>query len=368
METYCSGLSSPVLTVLDQRRTGSQDKGSQADTSDFQSMLDQKRTTFNENHDGKCDETRTCKEETTQKKAFATGEETTDADLEAHKQMAWTFLAVLQNPVIQDSSQASADVSLGAVASDSAIAEGLIEYAVPIQETRTVEPAAMEGNGAEVMGTELMASHADDVMPAVQSGGAGENQGQAAGEQDAGWTIHNEDVEHPDMPAGEQMIFQNIREIPVKVGEVSGVRTPVETNTLEEQLNVRLCQAVRDGETVVELQLEPENLGSIQVKLAQSEDGALHISIYAENSHTRTLLERDLAGLQSMLGRNTQQDVQIEVSHQESSHQQSLYDDGNHDNGNQGHQQEHQQERQQNDESFLQRLRLGLDSLNVAAS
>lgn len=366
MELYCSELSRPVLTMLDQRRTGSQDKGSQADTSDFQAMLVQKSTTVNENRKGECDAERTCKEQITQKKDFAAGEETTDTELEVHKQLAWTFLAVLQNPVIQDAPQANADVSFGAVTSSSAMAEGLIEYAVPIQENQTLQQATMDGNGTKVMGTDLMASHADDVMPAIQSGGASENQGQAAGKRDAAWTIHDDELEHPDMPVGEQRIFQNVREIPVKVGEVSDVKTTSETNSVEEQLNVRLSQAVRDGETVMELLLEPENLGSIQVKLAQSEDGCLHISIYAENSHTRTLLERDLTGLQAMLGRNTQQEVQVEVSHQESSHQQSLYDDGNRGNGKQGHQQGHQQDRQQTDENFLQRLRLGLDPLNVA--
>ena len=76
----------------------------------------------------------------------------------------------------------------------------------------------------------------------------------------------------------------------------------------------------------MELQLEPKNLGRVQVEMTWDQEGALHVSMYAENSRTRALLEQDLAGLRSVLSQNTQQEVRVEVSRQQESQQQNFYD------------------------------------------
>jgi flagellar hook-length control protein FliK len=113
----------------------------------------------------------------------------------------------------------------------------------------------------------------------------------------------------------------------------------------------------------VELQLTPENLGRVQVEIVLGENGALRVAIHAENLNTQNLLRQDASSLQNVLGRNTQQEVIVDVPRQEEAQQQNLYDDRQ--------EQQQQQERQQNsrsetrtsDQDFLDQLRLGLISL-----
>ena len=112
--------------------------------------------------------------------------------------------------------------------------------------------------------------------------------------------------------------------------------------TMKLQIGDKLTETLANGETRVELQLTPDHLGKITIELTQSSDGALHVSLFAENSQTKVMLERDMAGLQGLLNQNVRQDVQVEVSQQQE---------------NRG--QEQRQNRQQG-EDFLDQLRLGL--------
>ena len=148
----------------------------------------------------------------------------------------------------------------------------------------------------------------------------------------------------------ETPVFQEVSDIPIKVGETETVEQPGEARPLEIQLGEKLM-------------LEPRNLGRVQVEMTWDQEGTLRVSMYAENSRTRTLLEQDLAGLRSVLSQNTQQEVRVEVSRQQESQQQNFYDGGS--GGQNGRQQQEQhQGRQQNGQDFLHQLRLGLVSLD----
>lgn len=161
----------------------------------------------------------------------------------------------------------------------------------------------------------------------------------------------------------ETPVFQEVSDIPIKVGETETVEQPGEARPLEIQLGEKLMQVLKQGESKVELQLEPRNLGRVQVEMTWDQEGTLRVSMYAENSRTRTLLEQDLAGLRSVLSQNTQQEVRVEVSRQQESQQQNFYDGGS--GGQNGRQQQEQhQGRQQNGQDFLHQLRLGLVSLD----
>lgn len=366
MGTCCNGLLNPVQTMLNQRKPVSQEKNSQTETSDFQTLLAQKRTSDADGRERECTEELACNDEMKQEAGSVAGEETADIDLELHKQMAWAFFAAVQYPVIQDYQSLDAAVPFDSDKTGNVLFEGRMEPAVSAQGTQVFEQPTTGSEEAETLFAAQIPSQMDDVIPAVQSSEGGKNQGKAAVERDTEWMYHAEE-QQVDAPGVEQTVFRDIREIPIKVGETSETTVSEEANSVETQLNVRLCQAIREGETVVELQLEPESLGRIQVKLTQSEDGTLHISMLAESSHTRTLLEKDLTGLQAMLGRNAQQEVQVEVSHQESSHQQNFYD-GRQGSGRQDQQREQRKEQQKTNEDFLQQLRLGLYPLSVSAS
>ena len=157
----------------------------------------------------------------------------------------------------------------------------------------------------------------------------------------------------------EAPVFRDVREIPVKVGEAPAAEETPET-PVEDQIGPKLAEALKSGDTRVEIQLAPDTLGKVTVEVTLREDGALHIALHAENSQTRGLLERSADNLMAMLGRDARQEVQVEVPRQQESQQQNFYD-GQQGREHQGRQQEqeHQQERQ-GGEDFLQQLRLGL--------
>ena len=155
-----------------------------------------------------------------------------------------------------------------------------------------------------------------------------------------------------------QRLFRDVEAAPIKVGEAPVMEQSGGTPPVEVQVGAQLAQALSQGESRVELQLNPESLGKVTVEIIQSTSGVLHIALSAENSQTRGLLEKHAVNIQTMLGR--EQEVQVEVRQPEESHQsqQHSYD------GHSGNQQQEQQERRQQHphrtEDFLQQLRLGL--------
>jgi len=162
----------------------------------------------------------------------------------------------------------------------------------------------------------------------------------------------------------ETPVFESVETAPIKVSETAVPKETAPAEPVEDQIADKLTETLNLGETRVELQLTPENLGKVTIELTQKEDGSLHIALQAESSQTRSLLERDLSGLQSLLSRTTQQEVQVNVSQPQEQQQQQNYD---------GHQQQHQQQQEQQEnrrsgEDFLNQLRLGLLTPEAEAS
>lgn len=169
--------------------------------------------------------------------------------------------------------------------------------------------------------------------------------------------VESESVEVEDGSAVmETPVFESVETAPVKVSETAAPMETAEAEPVENQIADKLTQTLASGETKVEVQLAPEHLGKVTIELTQKEDGSLRISIQAESSQTRSMLERDLSGLQGMLNRVTQQEVQVNVSQPQEQQQQQNYDG----HQQQRQQQQHQQEERRNGEDFLNQLRLGL--------
>ena len=157
----------------------------------------------------------------------------------------------------------------------------------------------------------------------------------------------------------ETYVFEDVKAVPVKVGEAP--KAPETEKPLDEQIGPRLTEALRNGETRVELQLTPENLGKVTVEMTWSKDGGLVVQLHAENRETRNLLTKNTAGLEQLLGRETQQEVRVEVPRQEESQREDLYEQQQ--EQHRRHQQE-QRRKQESGEDFLQQLRLGLIPLD----
>lgn len=156
-----------------------------------------------------------------------------------------------------------------------------------------------------------------------------------------------------------QPVFRDIKAVPVKVGEVYQAEPTVENGVELKDLGDKLTQAIDRGENRLELQLQPAELGRIRVEMRWSDEGALHVILHAESTRTQSLLEKDMASLQTLLGRETHQEVKVELPRQQEAPRQS-FDDGRQNGGQQHHQQEQRQSGRHSGQDFLHQLRLGL--------
>ena len=171
----------------------------------------------------------------------------------------------------------------------------------------------------------------------------------------------DDQAELMDVGQGPQRIFHDVEAAPVKVGEVYETEQTGQADVAQ-QIDAGLAQALERGESLVRIQLTPENLGNVTVEISQSADGVLRVALSAHSSETRGLLERHAADLQGLLTSRTQQFVEVDVQRQAESQQnqnQQNYD------GHNGHAQDGQEHRRQRREhtgsqDFIQQLRLGL--------
>ena len=289
------------------------------------------------------------------------GQIVTEDPQELEKQMALAAMAVMQNPVIPVEQVTAPEET---AVTDVAGVELVVETA-DIQVTdapvtaETVEIAPQEG--AEEAVEQLPQEQARPVEAETQTAedtGAELEVKVTTGE--AGGAEQETDAQDTPQDGMEEVpVFQEVREIPMKVGEAPVAEETLET-PVEDQIGPRLAEALKSGDTRVEIQLAPESLGKVTVEVSLREDGTLHVALHAENSQTRGLLERSADNLMAMLGRDARQEVQVEVPRQQESQQQNFYD-GQQGREHQGReqQQEHRQERQ-GGEDFLHQLRLGL--------
>lgn len=159
---------------------------------------------------------------------------------------------------------------------------------------------------------------------------------------------------------GETTVFRQTETTPIKVGEATATPKAPEAQNVQNQVAESLGKAVESGERKVQVQLSPEHLGKITIELTQQQDGSLRVVLQAENPHTRLLLEKDMSGLQQLLGRTTQQEVQVEVPrNQEGQQHQDLTEQ---EQQEQQRRQQEQREEKQSMEDFMNQLRLGLVS------
>ena len=234
------------------------------------------------------------------------------------------------------------------------------------QNGTTVELAPIQTEQAPVLGTKTEAAPqmqpqaAETPQTAPQTNAGKADSGESRGSELPAEKLQAEKrTEQTD--AEPQPVFRDIKAVPIKVGEVYQAEPATENAVELKNLGDTLKQAIDRGENRLELQLQPAELGRIRVEMRWSSEGALHVVLHAENARTQGLLEKDMAGLQLLLGRETQQEVKIELSRQQEASRQS-FDDGRQN----GEQQQHQRQEQEQQSSrhsgqdFLHQLRLGL--------
>lgn len=214
-------------------------------------------------------------------------------------------------------------------------------------------PAELTDIGAERIGE----AAAEETVPgdAVQTDGARAEQGDESGVQQEG------EAEIVELP--QQSLFQELRAVPIKVGETSAAQRSEQLKGMEKQLLGPLSKAIERGDTKVEIRLKPAYLGTVKVELTRGADGSLQVLLSAENPRTQALLDKHAADLQSTLFDQTQEPVRVEVRQPEETQRGNDYQQ----DGRQGGRQQERQHREQSQDGrdFLQQLRLGLLPLDA---
>lgn len=153
-------------------------------------------------------------------------------------------------------------------------------------------------------------------------------------------------------------LFETLELGTIKVAEAP--EAPKETEQLTGQLNAKLIQMLENGETKMQLQLEPIELGKLTIELTRDSDGNLSILLNAERAETRGLLERNMHTLHEALDQRGQQNVQIHVDRSDESQRQDNQQRDFHDGSNNRQNEQQHREQKNSGENFLQQLRLGL--------
>lgn len=156
-------------------------------------------------------------------------------------------------------------------------------------------------------------------------------------------------------------LFKDVKAAPVKVGE--NFQLDTEQPDMDANLADAIRYAAQQSLRQIEIKLSPENLGALTIKLTQSTDGTLQVVLHTTNAKAANLLTQHLDSLNLALQGYNQNEVRVEVQRSDDSQQaQQQQTDPN------GHNQQQQQQQQRQQESehsgdFLQKLRLGLFSL-----
>jgi flagellar hook-length control protein FliK len=75
--------------------------------------------------------------------------------------------------------------------------------------------------------------------------------------------------------------------------EAPAERPQVTAQQVVDQIKVSITRAAKAGNDRVTIQLKPEELGRIEVKLEMSDDQKVHVTVTADNKDTLTLLQND---------------------------------------------------------------------------
>ena len=221
------------------------------------------------------------------------------------QQMLLAAMALAQNPVVilqdvqPEVQENGAAMELVPIQTEQAPQQSV----APTLDVETEAPAAQEA-------PQLQAVETVQTAPQTETGKA--DSGESRGSELPMEELHAETrTEQADVEP--QPVFRDIKAVPVKVGEVYQAEPTVENGVELKDLGDTLTQAIDRGENRLELQLQPAELGRIRVEMRWSDEGALHVILHAESTRTQNLLEKDMASLQTLLGRETQQEVKVEL-------------------------------------------------------
>lgn len=117
----------------------------------------------------------------------------------------------------------------------------------------------------------------------------------------------SQDTSKPEDSAVQVQPQELASERPVVFTRADGVEIEVKPAEAASQVADRLIELssdLREGETEYTVMLEPQDLGRITVRMTKTADGAVSVSIAAENSRTLRIIEENGAHIQDSLKQN----------------------------------------------------------------
>ena len=351
-------------------RTGKSDGDS-----DFQKLMDKAKSG---QPDSEIDQSKTDKPAASKKPEKAPAQDKKSAEEEAQEQNPWVVVGHVDPSLLQP-----VTVEMPDTGEKVTILTGNWIGGGGLERIPTEEGAAMQeqGNGtipaAQPQVMDVSDPEADAILeatdPTVEHGPAQMLEklaDQVAGTEEkapelfqAKETDADTEVEITDADQGPQQLFHDVKAAPVKVGETYDVEQADKADVAQ-QIDAGLAQALEKGESMVRIQLTPENLGSVTVEITRSAEGLIRVALNAHSGETRSLLERHAGELQGLLSSRTQQDVEVNIQHnQESQQNQNQHPyDGHNGHGQSGQEERRQSRREQPEhgQDFMQQLRLGL--------
>lgn len=355
--------------------------GSSAQKDGFQKLLEQKQTDASQaSRPEKADAAPQKPQESqgAQQEARETEEQPQAAlkeDRELEERMALAAMAAMQAPVTPVEQALTPEAQAEAAADAPLAAEAVLapqeQSFAPEAEARSAEVPVEEG-GSETVSQ----APAEELPQAIEAPEASQNaqertvevKAESGGGEARDAEAAPDTEETPDFQGteAEAPVFEDVKAVPVKVGEAPRAAEDAETESIGKQIGSKLIGITsvsgEAGGQSVTIDLDPANLGRLQIEVGLSKDGTLYVHVNAENGRTQNLLSRNSESLAAILGKYTQQEVRVEVPRQEESQRQDLYEQ------QQEHHQHRQQEQRQKHESrsedFLQQLRLGLIPLD----
>ncbi len=167
---------------------------------------------------------------------------------------------------------------------------------------------------------------------------------------------------------GNLQLFKDVKATPVKVGEAQTLDTTSEQ--FDVNLHKAISQADLQGAEKIVLQLSPSSLGNITVEMSRTPEGALNVILIAENDAAARLINEHSSKLGAMLLNTNAEQVKVEVVQVQES-EQSRYEQQDNPNrqskGNENRQQ-NQRQNEQNPQDFMQRLRLGIEQIQISSA
>lgn len=117
----------------------------------------------------------------------------------------------------------------------------------------------------------------------------------------------SQDTSKPEDSAAQAQSQELVPERPVVFTRADGGEIEVKPAEVASQVAERLIERssdLREGETEYTVMLEPQDLGRITVRMTKTADGAVSVSIAAENSRTLRIIEENGAHIQDSLKQN----------------------------------------------------------------